>query len=174
MRATSRERSNLSQVLRWRGPRARLSNENGATGPQNQLSAPQPHPGPQSAHSSRFAPLDRPFRAKATGNAKTPQIARKPAPALARAKFIHSPRPCQFDHLPTTGSYYLIHICVAALVAYAVTGNLWASLTLSLLEPTVQAVAFFFHEKAWDRAGRRAARQSATASPSGSPAVQGA
>jgi len=54
-------------------------------------------------------------------------------------------------NLPTlakTGSYYVIHICVAALVAYAVTGNLIASLTLSLLEPTVQAVAFFFHEKA--------------------------
>ena len=56
-----------------------------------------------------------------------------------------------------TCSYYLIHICVAAMVAYAVTGNLWASLTLSLLEPTVQAVAFFFHEKAWDRAARRRA-----------------
>jgi uncharacterized membrane protein len=58
--------------------------------------------------------------------------------------------------LMKTGSYYVIHIAVAALVAYAVTGNLWASLTLSLLEPTVQAVAFFFHEKAWDRAARRA------------------
>ena len=57
--------------------------------------------------------------------------------------------------LMKTGSYYLIHICVAALVAYAVTGNLIASLTLSLLEPTVQAVAFFFHEKAWERAARR-------------------
>ena len=58
------------------------------------------------------------------------------------------------QNLPTlmkTGSYYLIHICVAALVAYAVTGNLIASLTLSLLEPTVQAFAFFFHEKAWER-----------------------
>ena len=50
-----------------------------------------------------------------------------------------------------TASYYLIHITVAALVAYAVTGNLIASLTLSLLEPTVQAFAFFFHEKAWQR-----------------------
>ena len=59
--------------------------------------------------------------------------------------------------LMKTGSYYIVHICVAALVAYAVTGNLWASLTLSLLEPTVQAVAFFFHEKAWERAGRKAA-----------------
>jgi len=59
------------------------------------------------------------------------------------------------QNLPTlakTGSYYVIHICVAALVAYAVTGNLIASLTLSLVEPTVQAVAFFFHEKAWERA----------------------
>lgn len=39
--------------------------------------------------------------------------------------------------LMKTASYYVIHVCVAALVAYAVTGNLWASLTLSLLEPTV-------------------------------------
>ena len=58
--------------------------------------------------------------------------------------------------LMKTGSYYVVHVCVAAMVAYAVTGNLWAALTLSLLEPTVQAVAFFCHEKAWDRAGRKA------------------
>lgn len=38
-------------------------------------------------------------------------------------------------------------------MAYAVTGNLLLSLTLSLLEPAVQAVAFFFHEKAWHRWG---------------------
>ena len=63
--------------------------------------------------------------------------------------------------LMKTGSYYLIHICVAALVAYAVTGNLWASLTLSLLEPTVQAVAFFFHEKAWARVDGRSAAPAA-------------
>ena len=47
--------------------------------------------------------------------------------------------------------HYVIHVAVAALVAYAVTGSLIASLTLSLLEPTVQAFAFFFHEKAWQR-----------------------
>ena len=61
--------------------------------------------------------------------------------------------------LMKTGSYYLIHICVAAMVAYAVTGNLIASLTLSLLEPTVQAVAFFFHEKGWERALQRREQQ---------------
>jgi uncharacterized membrane protein len=50
-----------------------------------------------------------------------------------------------------TGSYYLMHIVVAAVVAYLVTGNLWAAITLSFLEPTVQAVAYFFHERAWAR-----------------------
>lgn len=69
--------------------------------------------------------------------------------------------------LMKTGSYYVIHICVAALVAYAVTGNLWASLTLSLLEPTVQAVAFFFHEKAWDWAARRGTIHASDAEDSG-------
>ena len=67
--------------------------------------------------------------------------------------------------LMKTGSYYLIHISVAAMVAYAVTGNLWASLTLSLLEPTVQAVAFFFHEKLWERGLRRRADAGAGMAP---------
>jgi uncharacterized membrane protein len=58
------------------------------------------------------------------------------------------------DTLKKTASYYVMHITVAAMVAYAVTGNLWMALTLSLIEPTVQAVAFFFHEKAWERVGR--------------------
>lgn len=51
--------------------------------------------------------------------------------------------------LKKTFSYYIMHIVVAMSVAYAVTGNLWMALTLSFLEPSVQAVAFFFHEKIW-------------------------
>ena len=74
--------------------------------------------------------------------------------------------------LMKTASYYFIHIGVAAMVAYAVTGNLWASLTLSLLEPTVQAVAFFFHEKAWERASRRHA-DAAPQPPANPAALQG-
>lgn len=60
-------------------------------------------------------------------------------------------------NLPTlqkTASYYVMHVLVAAAVAYAVTGNLVMAFTLSLLEPTVQAFAFFFHEKAWQRRER--------------------
>jgi uncharacterized membrane protein len=56
--------------------------------------------------------------------------------------------------LKKTASYYVMHITVAWLVGYAVTGSLWMALTLSLVEPTVQAVAFFFHEKAWERVGK--------------------
>lgn len=51
-----------------------------------------------------------------------------------------------------TASYYAIHIVVASAVAYAVTGDWLAAMTLSLLEPTVQAGAYFVHEKAWARA----------------------
>lgn len=78
--------------------------------------------------------------------------------------------------LMKTGSYYVIHVCVAAMVAYAVTGNLIASLTLSLLEPTVQAVAFFFHEKGWERAlnKRRAQQQQADADQDLNMATAGA
>lgn len=50
-----------------------------------------------------------------------------------------------------TLSYYIMHITVAMIVAYVITGNLWMAVTLSLVEPTVQAVAFFFHEKVWNK-----------------------
>ena len=43
-----------------------------------------------------------------------------------------------------------MHITVAMLVGYFVTGSLTMAIALSLLEPTVQAVAFFFHEKIWE------------------------
>lgn len=53
--------------------------------------------------------------------------------------------------LKKTLSYYIMHITVAMMMAYLVTGNLIMAATLSLLEPTVQAFAFFFHEKVWSR-----------------------
>jgi uncharacterized membrane protein len=53
--------------------------------------------------------------------------------------------------LAKTVSYWVVHVAVAAMVAYAITGDLITSLTLSLLEPTVQALAFFVHEKLWEK-----------------------
>lgn len=54
-----------------------------------------------------------------------------------------------------TLSYYAVHVTVAAGVAYAVTGDVWMALTLSLLEPTVQMFFFFLHEKAWEKKVQR-------------------
>ena len=53
--------------------------------------------------------------------------------------------------LKKTCSYYIMHIGIALLVGYFVTGSIWMALTLSLLEPTIQAIAFFFHEKIWEK-----------------------
>ncbi len=52
--------------------------------------------------------------------------------------------------LKKTLSYYIMHISVAMMVAYVITGKLMMAATLSLIEPTVQAFAFFFHEKVWN------------------------
>ena len=50
-----------------------------------------------------------------------------------------------------TLSYYFMHITVAMIVGYLVTGSIWMAVTLSLLEPTVQAFAYFFHERIWEK-----------------------
>lgn len=50
-----------------------------------------------------------------------------------------------------TLSYYIMHITVALLVGYFVTGSIWMAMTLSILEPTIQAVAYFFHERIWEK-----------------------
>lgn len=50
-----------------------------------------------------------------------------------------------------TLSYYIMHISVAMIVGYLVTGSLWMAITLSLIEPTVQAFAYFIHERIWDK-----------------------
>ena len=48
-----------------------------------------------------------------------------------------------------TVSYYVTHIMVAATVAFILTGDFIVAITLSLLEPTVQAFVYFFHERIW-------------------------
>ncbi|MFN7175902.1 MAG: DUF2061 domain-containing protein [Thermaurantiacus sp.] len=62
--------------------------------------------------------------------------------------------------LAKTGTYWILHIGVAVTVGWAVTGSLAAGLAIGLIEPTVQAVAYWLHERAWERAptAARAAR----------------
>ena len=59
-----------------------------------------------------------------------------------------------------TGTYWICHITVAFTLAYLLTGNWHAALAIGLLEPSVQAVVFYFHEITWDRVRARKASHS--------------
>ncbi|WP_235976461.1 DUF2061 domain-containing protein [Sandaracinobacteroides hominis] len=58
--------------------------------------------------------------------------------------------------LAKTASYWVVHISVAVSVAWALTGNLKAALAIGLLEPSVQAFVFYFHDMVWERKSRGA------------------
>ena len=49
-----------------------------------------------------------------------------------------------------TASYWCLHISVATLLTWLLTGNFHAALAVGLLEPTVQAFVFFGHDWLWD------------------------
>ena len=55
-----------------------------------------------------------------------------------------------------TLTFAAVHMSVAFGVGYAMTGSLAVGGALALVEPLVNTVAYFFHEKAWARFGRRA------------------
>ncbi len=55
-----------------------------------------------------------------------------------------------------TSSYLVVHIGVAASLVWVMTGDLTAALTLGLIEPLVQTVAFSVHERAWESRARGA------------------
>lgn len=50
-----------------------------------------------------------------------------------------------------TGTYSIMHMVVAFMVAFFVTGNWQAALAISLIEPTVQTICYYFHERAWNK-----------------------
>lgn len=50
-----------------------------------------------------------------------------------------------------TLSFAAVHFAVAFSVAYALTGSLAIGGAIALVEPVFNTVAYFFHEKAWER-----------------------
>jgi len=50
-----------------------------------------------------------------------------------------------------TASFAACHFTVAFTVAYLLTGSIGISSALALIEPICNTVAYFFHEKLWDR-----------------------
>ncbi|MFN3229864.1 MAG: DUF2061 domain-containing protein [Asticcacaulis sp.] len=67
-----------------------------------------------------------------------------------------------------TGTYAVMHLCVAVTVTYAITGNWKAALAIGLIEPFVQTFAYMGHEKVWARFGGERHAKDSTA-PMGCP-----
>lgn len=53
--------------------------------------------------------------------------------------------------LQKTLSYGTMHMTIAILVAYALSGDWKVALAIGLIEPCVQTIAYFFHERVWHR-----------------------
>ena len=56
-----------------------------------------------------------------------------------------------------TFTFAVLHFSVAFGVAYVLTGSLGISSAVALVEPMVNTVAFYFHEKAWQKFGSKSA-----------------
>ena len=54
--------------------------------------------------------------------------------------------------LSKTITYLVIHLTIGFGVAYLFTGSVAVAGGIALVEPMVNAVAFFFHEKVWKNA----------------------
>lgn len=50
-----------------------------------------------------------------------------------------------------TLTYLGLHLTIGFSVAYLLTGSVQIAGGIALIEPCVNAVAFFFHERAWAR-----------------------
>ncbi len=54
-----------------------------------------------------------------------------------------------------TLSYGAMHMSIAILVAFALSGSWKVALAIGLIEPCVQTIAYFFHERIWHRFEKR-------------------
>jgi uncharacterized membrane protein len=54
-----------------------------------------------------------------------------------------------------TLSFAAVHFTVAFTIGYLLTGSVLVGGAMALVEPAVNTVAYYFHEKAWARAAVR-------------------
>ena len=53
------------------------------------------------------------------------------------------------QEITKTLTYLSIHLTIGFSVAYAMTGSWQIAGSIAIIEPCINAVAFFFHERAW-------------------------
>ena len=54
-----------------------------------------------------------------------------------------------------TASFAVVHFTVAFTVGYAISGSVLVGGAIALVEPAINTIAYFVHEKVWERVGRR-------------------
>jgi uncharacterized membrane protein len=54
-----------------------------------------------------------------------------------------------------TLTFGAVHMTVAFTVAYLLSGSVLVGGAIALVEPAINTVAYFFHEKVWEAAQRR-------------------
>lgn len=57
-----------------------------------------------------------------------------------------------------TTTFAVMHFVIAFTVAYVLTGDVVIGGVVAMIEPAVNTVAFYFHERVWQRIERRRAR----------------
>ena len=57
-------------------------------------------------------------------------------------------------NIAKTATYAVMHFCVAIAVAFLLTGDVWIALSIGLIEPVVQTIAYALHEYSWSRKSR--------------------
>ncbi len=53
--------------------------------------------------------------------------------------------------LKKTISFGIVHVLVAFSVVYAFTGSIALGGVVAMIEPALNTIAYFFHEKVWER-----------------------
>lgn len=69
--------------------------------------------------------------------------------------FIHNHGPGGDPSLLKTVTFALTHFTVAFTVAYLLTGDIVIGSLIAMVEPAINTVAYFFHEKIWARRQQR-------------------
>lgn len=74
--------------------------------------------------------------------------------------FLHSHEHGGDNSLVKTATFAITHFTVAFTVAYLLTGDLLVGSLIAMVEPAINTVAYFFHEKIWASRARNQARTS--------------
>jgi len=58
-----------------------------------------------------------------------------------------------------TASFAVLHFMTAFGVAWAMTGSVWIGGAVAVVEPAINTVVYFLHEKVWQRRSTTPAQQ---------------